>query len=87
MKCINCGQDNRATLRYCKKCGSDLTLPPAWFPGWKWHLKTLSWIYLSLIGGFFLVSYLLHKLPPPYHQREIPPEMTPWLNPHKKPAK
>lgn len=87
MKCTNCGQENRPTLKFCKKCNTDLTLPPAWFPDWRWHLKTLSWIYLTLIAGFFTVSYLLHKLPPPYDQRQIPPEMTPWLNPHKQPAK
>ena len=86
MKCTNCGQENRSTLKFCKKCGTDLTMPPAWFPDWKWHLKTLSWIYLTLIAGFFAVSYLLHRLPPPYNQRQIPPEMTPWLNPHKIPA-
>lgn len=87
MKCINCGQDNRPNIKLCRKCGANLSMPPAWFPGWRWHLKTLSWIYLSLIAGFFLVSYLLHKLPPPYDQREIPQEMTPWLNPHKVPPK
>jgi hypothetical protein len=62
-------------------------MPPAWFPGWKWHLKALSWIYLTLIVVFFGLSYLLHKLPPPYDQRQISPEMTPWLNPHVVPAK
>ena len=87
MKCTNCGQENRAALKFCKKCGLDMTLPPAWFPDWRWHLKTLSWIYLILIAGFFTVSYVLHKLPPPYDQRQIPAEMTPWLNPHKVPAK
>lgn len=87
MKCTNCGQDNRAALKLCRKCGADLTLPPAWFPGWKWHLKTLSWIYIALIVVFFGLSYLLHKLPPPYDQRQISPEMTPWLNPRVVPAK
>lgn len=87
MKCTNCGQENRAALKLCKKCGTDLTMPPAWFPDWHWHLKTLAWIYLTLIVVFFGVSYVLHKLPPPYDQREIPPEMTPWLNPHKVPGK
>ncbi|MBI4802170.1 MAG: zinc ribbon domain-containing protein [Elusimicrobia bacterium] len=86
MKCLNCGQENRATLKFCKKCGRDLTAPPIWFPDWKWHLKTLSWIYISVTALFFAVSYLLHKLPPPYNQRQIPAEMTPWLNPHKVPA-
>ncbi|MFA6434084.1 MAG: hypothetical protein WCW52_05255 [Elusimicrobiales bacterium] len=86
MKCLNCGQDNKATLRFCKKCGRDLTLSPVWFPDWRWHLKTLSWIYISVTVFFFTVSWLLHKLPPPYSQRKIPAEMTPWLNPHRVPA-
>ena len=86
MKCTNCGQDSRPTLKFCKKCGMDLTLPPAWFPGWRWHLKALSWIYLITIALFFVVSWLLHKLPPPYDQRQMPAEMTPWLNPHTVPA-
>ncbi|HAT73235.1 MAG TPA: hypothetical protein DCS63_10515 [Elusimicrobia bacterium] len=87
MKCTNCGQENRAALKFCKKCGVDLTLPPAWFPDWRWHLKALCWIYLALVAVFFSVSYLLKRLPPPYDQRQIPPEMTPWLNPHKVPGK
>ena len=33
-----------------------------------------------LIAGFFIISFILHRLPPPYDQREISPEMTPWLN-------
>jgi hypothetical protein len=86
MKCPNCGQDNRAALKFCKKCAADLTMPPTWFPDWKWHLKTLSWIYLTLVVAFFAISFALHK-PPPYDQRELPLEMTPWLNPHKVPAK
>ena len=86
MKCLNCGQENRATIKFCKKCGRDLTAPPIWFPDWKWHLRTLSWIYISVTALFFTVSWLLHKLPAPYDQREIPAEMTPWLNPHKVPA-
>ncbi|HOW89451.1 MAG TPA: zinc ribbon domain-containing protein, partial [Elusimicrobiales bacterium] len=73
MKCLNCGQENRATLKFCKKCGRDLTLPPLWFPDWKWHLRTLSMIYIGGTVFFFLLSWALHKLPPPYDQRQIPP--------------
>ncbi|MCK5106375.1 MAG: hypothetical protein KAQ76_02330 [Elusimicrobiales bacterium] len=86
MKCPNCGYENRAALKLCKKCSRDLTIAPVWFPNWKWHLKTLSWIYLTLIAVFFIASFLLRKLPPPYDIREIPPQMTPWLYPHKIPA-
>lgn len=86
MKCLNCAQENKDTVKFCRKCGRDMTITPAWFPGWKWHLKTLSWIYLSLIVVFFSLSWLLHKLPAPYDQRQIPSEMTPWLSPHTIPA-
>ncbi|MFH1618345.1 MAG: hypothetical protein ABIG11_00410 [bacterium] len=86
MKCPNCSQENKSTLKFCKKCGRDMTMPPVWFPDWRWHLKALCWIYLALIIGFFAVRHVLHKLPPPYHMRNIPPEMTPWLFPHNKPA-
>ena len=85
MKCPNCAQENKSSVQLCRKCGRDLTLPPTWFPDWKWHLKALCWIYLALIAAFFTVSWLLHKLPPPYDQRQIPPETTPWLSPHKIP--
>ena len=86
MKCPNCGYENRAALKLCKKCSSDLTLAPVWFPNWRWHLKTLSWIYITLIAVFFATSFLLKKLSPPHDIRKIPPQMTPWLYPHKTPA-
>jgi|GEM_PF-430342 len=80
MKCPNCGYENNDFSVVCQKCKKNMTEPPVWFPNWKWHIKALSWIYIVLIAGFFTVSYLLHKLPPPYDQRSIPAEMTPWLN-------
>ena len=85
MKCPDCGYENKSMLKFCKKCGKDLTLPPAWFPDIKWHLKTLSIIYLVLIIGFFAINRILNKLPRPYDQRIIPSEMTPWIYPHTKP--
>ena len=87
MKCLNCGQENKVAVKLCKKCGRDMTLPPVWFPDWKWHLRTLAWIYIALIVVFFMTRYLLRKLPPPYHTRQIPSEMTPWLHPHNIPPK
>ncbi|MEW6013244.1 MAG: hypothetical protein AB1602_07590 [Elusimicrobiota bacterium] len=84
MKCPDCGFDNKPNLKFCKKCGKDLTLPPSWFCDTKWHIKTLSIIYVSLIVFYFIASYFLHKLPPPYNQRIIPKEMTPWLYPKKQ---
>ena len=79
MKCLNCGQDNKETANICKKCGRDLTLPPAWFPDWRWHVRTLAVIYTALIVLFFTAKFLLRRLPPPYDTRNIPSEMTPWL--------
>lgn len=86
MKCMNCGHDNKETAKACKKCGLDLTLPPAWFPDWKWHAKVLGTIYAVLIVAFFAAKHALRKLPAPYDIREIPPQMTPWLNPEHKQA-
>lgn len=86
MKCPTCGQENSIQAHNCRKCNADLTQPPSWWPNWKWHIKTLSCIYLILIAGFFVISFLLHRLPPPYDQREISPEMTPWLNHWKNKA-
>ena len=79
MKCLNCGQENKETAKNCKKCSRDLTLAPAWFPDWRWHVRTLSAIYILLIVAFLTAKWFLRKLPPPYHIREIPAEMTPWL--------
>ncbi|MBP5287918.1 MAG: hypothetical protein J6Z08_08480 [Elusimicrobiales bacterium] len=86
MKCPTCGQENSIQAHNCRKCNADLTQPPSWWPNWKWHIKTLSCIYLILIAGFFVISFILHRLPPPYDQREISPEMTPWLNHWKNKA-
>ncbi|MBI4677911.1 MAG: zinc ribbon domain-containing protein [Elusimicrobia bacterium] len=79
MKCSNCGQDNRDSAKVCRKCGRDLATPPAWFPDARWHLRTLGIIYAVLVVFYFGVSFLLRKLPKPYHIREIAPELTPWL--------
>lgn len=84
MKCPNCGFENKPTLKVCKKCGSDLSKPPIWFCDAKWHIKTLLVIYIFLTSFYFIVGHFLRKLPPPYEQRIIPAEMTPWLNPKKK---
>jgi hypothetical protein len=86
MKCLTCGQDNKAGVKICKKCGRDMTLAPAWFPGWNWHLKTLAIIYIALAAFYFGAHTFLKRLPPPYNLRQIPPEMTPWLNPHRTPT-
>ena len=79
MKCPGCAFDNKEGLKTCRKCGRDLTVPPAWLPDARWHLKTLAIIYTGLTVIYFGVTGALSKLPKPYHLRDIPVEMTPWL--------
>jgi hypothetical protein len=86
IKCSTCGQANKESAKACRKCGADMTLPPAWFPDWKWHAKALGVIYVGLTIIFFAAKHFLGKLPPPFHQRELPPQMTPWLHPDKAEA-
>ena len=79
MICPNCSLENKDAAQACKKCARDLTLPPAWFPDWKWHMRTLGTIYAVVTAGYFAVTFALRQLPEPYHLRRIPPELTPWL--------
>jgi hypothetical protein len=79
MKCPSCSHENKDSAKLCKKCGHDLTIAPAWFPDWKWHARTLGIIYTGIIVFYFVVSFALRRLPAPYNIRQIPPEMTPWL--------
>ncbi|MFH1724173.1 MAG: zinc-ribbon domain-containing protein [Elusimicrobiota bacterium] len=79
MKCPNCTQENKENAKACKKCGRDLTAPPAWFPDWRWHARTLAIIYACLIVFYFATSFALKQLPEPYNIRKIPAELTPWL--------
>lgn len=84
MKCVSCGVDNKDAAKTCKKCGRDMSVPAAWFPDARWHLKTLGIIYAGLIGFYLVVNAVLSGLPKPYHLRKIPIEMTPWLVPGGK---
>lgn len=79
MKCPSCSQENKEKAKTCKKCGREMSLPPAWFPDARWHLKTLGLIYLGVIIFYYSVSFLLKRLPKPYNIRKIPIEVTPWL--------
>ena len=74
MKCYKCGTENKAEIKACRKCGAPLVTKPVWKPTWKWHLKILGIIYLSLIAIFFLLNWLLK----PY-MRKLPQDVTPWL--------
>jgi len=80
IKCPNCLQENKASVKVCRKCERDLTMPPAWFPDWKWHAKTLGIIYACVVVFYLATSFALKQLPKPYDIREIPKELTPWLN-------
>lgn len=51
-----------------------------WVPDVRWHLKVLGGIYLFLIVVYFGLTAFLSRLPAPYGLRDIPAEMTPWLN-------
>lgn len=79
MKCLNCGQENKDSAKACRKCGRDFSVAPAWFPDFRWHMRTLGLIYACLTVGYFAVSAALKALPRPYHLRAVAPEMTPWL--------
>lgn len=84
MKCLDCGVDNKDAAKHCKKCGRDLSIPAAWHPDAFWHLRTIGIIYAGLTVLYFGVSAALSTLPRPYHLRQIPVEMTPWLAPGGK---
>lgn len=80
MKCQNCSQENKDAAKACRKCGRDLTMPPAWFPDWNWHARTLGVIYAVVIVFYFVTTFTLRQLPKPYNIRKIPAKLTPWLN-------
>ena len=46
-----------------------------WLPDLRWLLKVLIIVYVISIVGFFVANYFLK----PY-MRDIPKEITPWLN-------
>jgi hypothetical protein len=74
MKCFKCQTENKEGVKLCKKCGSELNQPPLWKPSWKWHLKTLSIIYVVLFAAFIVLNIVLK----PY-TRKVPQDITPWL--------
>ncbi|OGR49835.1 MAG: hypothetical protein A2X40_02985 [Elusimicrobia bacterium GWC2_65_9] len=84
MKCASCGVENKDAAKACRKCGRDLSVPPAWFPDARWHVKALGIIYACLVLLYLGVTTVLSGLPKPYHLRKIPRELTPWLNPGGK---
>lgn len=51
-----------------------------WRPDWKWHLRALGIIYAGLVVVYFALSAFLSRVPEPYRMRDIPKEMTPWLD-------
>lgn len=81
MKCLVCGTENKEGAKFCRKCGTDTNVELAWRPTWRWHLKVLGAVYIFLILSYFAISAFLSKIPEPYRMREVPHEVTPWLNP------
>ena len=79
MHCPSCNVENKEEAKNCKKCGFVLEVIPMWSPTWKWHAKTLGIIYVILTVVYFALSSFLK----PY-LRQIPPEVTPWLQSHDK---
>ena len=75
MKCPKCQHENKENVKLCKKCGIELKMPLVWKPTLRWHLTTLAIIYTSLIVIFFSLNIILK----PY-LRQIPKNITPWLN-------
>ena len=53
--------------------------PPAWFPDWRWHARTLAIIYTCVTALYLVTTFVLRQLPEPYNIRKVPPEVTPWL--------
>ena len=80
MNCLACQAENKEGAKVCKKCGVDMAIEPLWQPTWKWHLKVLGCIYLLLIVTYFAISEFLSRIPEPYRMRDVPKEVTPWLN-------
>lgn len=85
MKHAQTPHENKSAAKQAKKNAPETPQEQPWFPDWRWHLKTLSIIYLLLIAGFFTTRHFLAKLEPPYNIRQLPSEMTPWLNPKNYP--
>ena len=79
MICVFCQTENKDGAKSCKKCGVDLNVPPLWKPTWKWHAGVLTGIYAVLIVAYFAISAFLSRVPEPYRMRDIPSEITPWL--------
>ncbi|MFC1546795.1 hypothetical protein ACFL4O_03650 [bacterium] len=58
MKCPNCEMINKEDVKICKKCGLDLTIVSMWKPTFRWHIKALVCIYISL-GILYIILRLL----------------------------
>jgi hypothetical protein len=75
MKCPKCNLENVQDKKNCKKCGALLDAAVTWKPTLRWHLKSLSIIFVILIVSFVVLNIVLK----PY-MRKIPSDITPWLN-------
>jgi len=52
MKCQKCSQMNKDEAKVCSKCGAELQMSML---TWRWHLKTLIIIYISLAVFYILI--------------------------------
>ena len=75
MKCQNCQIENKDGLKNCKKCNAPLIQIVLWKPSWKWHVSVIVAIYAVLLVAFFTLNIALK----PY-MRQIPKDITPWLD-------
>ena len=58
MLCSSCNKENKEDARLCRHCGEELI--KSWQPTWKWHIKTLAIIFMSLVIIYlFLVKVVL----------------------------
>ena len=79
MKCVVCQAENKEGAKTCRKCGVDLSLEPLWRPNWRWHAKALAVTYVILTVAYFAISAFLKRIPEPYRMRDVPEEVTPWI--------
>lgn len=75
MKCSKCSTENKDGLKICKKCSTPLIQVNLWKPSWKWHVSALVIIFSILLVAFFTLNVVLK----PY-MRQIPKDITPWLD-------
>ena len=61
MKCHNpkCNAELKESDQVCRKCGAPVSVPVPWMPDWRWHVKTLAFIYAGLTVLYFVLKAAL----------------------------